>query len=1125
MDKTGDSKINEPPRISYFTLIFRIRISYLRAALNQDFAYFDLHQTGDFASRIAEDMIKLEEGIGDKVSSLVHNAAVSLSCIIMALIKGWKLALLCLSTAPITFFLVGVTGKIANNLYKKQAKAKAQASAVAEEVLGSIKTVYAFNAQQYEIKRYKKHLANARRIFIRKEIFTGMSMGLLYLCVFSSYAMAFYIGIYLILNEPEKYNADVMFSVFFGVMTALTYVGMIGSLMSSFGSAQGAGAQVFHILDNVPTINPLLDRGIRPDGINGVIELKDVVFHYPSRPSVLVLDSINIDVRSGQTIALVGNSGCGKTTIIQLISRFYDVDRGSVRIDGRDVRELSVRWLRHQIGLVRQEPVLFNTSIFENIRLGSVDVSYDDVITASKQANAHEFIMELPSGYETLVGDRGASLSGGQKQRVAIARALVRNPRILLLDEATSALDTVSETKVQEALNRAAKGRTTIVIAHRLSTIRNVDKIFVMQKGRVVETGNHEELIKKGGEYYHMFTTSEQLPLNEELQVDDEPSRERSNISKETVDLKKDVKYEKETSIQALSFREVIMLNAPEWKIITLGSICSIISGFSMPLFIVVFGDLFGTMSSPDPAILMNKVKHVSVICIIIGSAMGLSNAIETLSFGAAGAYLTERLRMRMFKNLLVQDVAFYDERENSPGALCARLSAEAAYVQGATGQRIGIILQGVGSIGLALFLAMWFEWRVGMVALAFLPLVVIVIWQQTKATDKESQGYAKALENSTKIAVEALSNIRTVACLGREPAMVVEYAHCLRPARRPAVLAAHWRGVLSGLSRSMFNFINAAALTYGGHVVADGVPYQDILITTQSLQMASSQAQSAFAYAPDFQRGINAAARIVNLINMKPTIVDPEEPTRNFVSKGNACFEQVRFKYPCRPTVKVLRGVDLKLSEGETVVLVGESGCGKSTVIQLLQRYYDPDSGTITLENKPLTHLRVDEVRANFALVSQEPTLFERSIRENVEYGDISRPVTMKEIVDATKLANIHDFIVSLPQGYETNIGSKGIQLSGGQKQRVAIARALIRQPKILLLDEATSALDGENEKVVLSSCRAGRTCILVSHRPRVIASSLIHVLAAGRVLERGTHEQLMGKRGLYYTLNAKGQ
>ncbi|CAG9561784.1 unnamed protein product [Danaus chrysippus] len=1053
--------------IAAINQIFRIRISYLRAALNQDFAYFDLHQTGDFASRIAEDMIKLEEGIGDKVSSLVHNASVSLSCIIMALIKGWKLALLCLSTAPITFFLVGVTGKIANNLYKKQAKAKAQASAVAEEVLGSIKTVYAFNAQQYELKRYKKHLADARKIFIRKEIFTGMSMGLLYLCVFSSYALAFYIGIYLIINEPEKYNADVMFSVFFGVMTALTYVGMIGSLMSTFGSAQGAGAQVFQVLDNVPTINPLLDRGIRPDGINGVIEFKDVVFHYPSRPSVLVLDSITIDVRSGQTIALVGNSGCGKTTIIQLISRFYDVDGGS--------------------------------------------------------------------GYETLVGDRGASLSGGQKQRVAIARALVRNPRILLLDEATSALDTVSEAKVQEALNRAAKGRTTIVIAHRLSTIRNVDKIFVMQKGRVVESGNHEELIKKGGEYYHMFTTSEYLPLNEELHVDDEPSRERSNISKDTVDLKKDVKYEKETSVQPLSFREVIMLNAPEWKIITLGSICSVISGFSMPLFIVVFGDLFGTMSSPDSAILMNKVKDVSIICIIIGCAMGLSNAIETLSFGIAGAYLTERLRIRMFKNLLVQDVAFYDERENSPGALCARLSAEAAYVQGATGQRIGIILQGVGSIGLALFLAMWFEWRVGMVALAFLPLVILVIWQQTKATDKESQGYAKALESSTKIAVEALSNIRTVACLGREPAMVVEYANCLRPARRPAVCAAHWRGVVSGLSRSMFNFINAAALTYGGHVVADGVPYQHILITTQSLQMASSQAQSAFAYAPDFRRGINAAARIVDLINMKPTIIDPEDPIRNFVSKGNASFDQVRFKYPCRPTVKVLRGIDLKLSEGETIVLVGESGCGKSTVIQLLQRYYNPDSGTISLEDKPLTHLRVDEVRANFALVSQEPTLFERSIRENVEYGDISRPVTMKEVVEASKLANIHDFIVSLPQGYETNIGSKGIQLSGGQKQRVAIARALIRRPKILLLDEATSALDGENEKVkyscsrnstvVLSSCRDGRTCVLVSHRPRVVASSLIHVLAAGRVMERGTHDQLMGKRGLYYTLNTKGQ
>ncbi|CAG9786836.1 unnamed protein product [Diatraea saccharalis] len=664
-----------------------------------------------------------------------------------------------------------------------------------------------------------------------------------------------------------------------------------------------------------------------------------------------ILKGLSLTVKYGETVALVGHSGCGKSTIIQLISRFYDVVDGSVCLDGNDVRMLSVNWLRSQIGLVGQQPVLFNASIRDNILYGREDATNDDVKTAAEQAYAHRFITKLPKGYDTIVGEGGAALSGGQKQRIAIARALIRNPKILLLDEATSALDLTSEAKVQKALDKAAKGRTTIIVAHRQSTIRNANKIYVMKDGIVVEEGNHEELMALKGYYWDMVVLQERHePMNTEIDAD--LAREESKTSERSVSGTGviDPLDEEKRHTPKLSFWRVIRLNAPEWKSITVGCICSIIIGFSMPLFIVVFGDLFG-----------------------------------------------------------------------------------------ATGQRIGVVLQGIGSIGLAVVLAMLFEWRVGLIVLSFFPVVAVVIYYQGKAIGQESRDNAKTLEDSTMIAIEAVSNVRTVASLGRERRVLAEYSARLWPAMAPARRAAHCRGIVAGLSRSMFYFINATALT-----------------TTQSLQMASGQAQNAFTFAPDFQKGIKAGSRIVEFLKIKPQIIDPENPIPDFNATGEANFKGIEFKYPNRPTVKVLKGLDLHLERGHTIALVGQSGCGKSTVIQILERFYDPDVGTVSLDDVPLPLLRIREVRASLGLVSQEPVLFDRTIAENIAYGDNSRTLPHDDIVEAAKQANIHNFIVSLPQ------------LSGGQKQRVAIARALVRNPRILLLDEATSALDSESEKLV---------------------------------------------------------
>ncbi|KOB64546.1 ATP-binding cassette sub-family B member 1, partial [Operophtera brumata] len=504
----------------------------------------------------------------------------------------------------------------------------------------------------------------------------------------------------------------------------------------------------------------------------------------------------------------------------------------------------------------------------------------------------------------------------------------------------------------------AQEGRTTIIVAHRLSTIRNVDVIYVFKDGKVVETGNHSELMKKKGHYYDMVM----------LQSDG--------------DEEKDV-----------SFFRVIKLNSPEWKSITAASLCALSSGFAMPLFAVILGDFVDVLSNPDQDEVWRQVTNYALIFVGVGVFSGITNFVM---------------------------VAFFDDKENSTGALCARLSGEAAAVQGATGQRIGSVLQAVGTFGLALILSLVYEWRVGLVALTFVPVL-------------------------TFTAVEAVANVRTVASLGREATFTRDYASQLEPALVTAKKGTHWRGIVYGLSRSLFNFIIAAAMYYGGTlIVNEGVTYSNVFKSAQALLMGASSAAQALSFAPNFQKGIKAAGRVIVLLKKQSKITDPDTPAmENFRGTGQASLQAVQFTYPTRPNIQVLKKLDLEVEKGKTIALVGASGCGKSTVIQLLERYYDPDGGIVAQDSIPLVKLRLIDARQSIGFVQQEPILFDRTIGENIAYGNnVSKP-GMDEIIEAAKQANIHNF-----------------------KQRVAIARALIRRPKMLLLDEATSALDTESER-----------------------------------------------------------
>jgi len=1147
----------------------RMRQTYFRSLLRQEIGWYDLQETGELTARIAGDVVLIQDAISEKIGTFVQMFTMFIAGFIVGFVEGWRLALVILSVVPLLVLCGALMGKFITEFTNKSQTSFGKAGAVAEEVISSMRTVAAFGGEKVEQTRFGEALSVALDTGIKRAYLTGGGIGVTMFVMFGSYSLSFWYGNQLI--QQDLITGGHVITVFFAIVIGAMSIGQASPALTAFSTGTGAAGKIYAVIERQSLVDSIADEGLKPDTARGEVSFQDVHFTYPSRPDQPILRGLSFSLKPGQTLAFVGQSGCGKSTSVALLERFYDPSSGIVSFDGVDVRSLSVQWLRRQIGFVGQEPILFNKTIAENICFGRDGVTQEEVEAACRKANAHDFIMKLPLKYATHVGERGTQLSGGQKQRIAIARALVRDPKVLLLDEATSALDNNSEKVVQDALDKASKGRSTIVIAHRLSTIRDADIICVMDKGVIVERGTHEELMnKEGGSLYLDLVKlqeiagrdeekvkekrpavdpndipvpgSEAAPANgaspaskpdrrkpsERLPSAGRPSAKRPSTpgdgaaADEAPPLNDAERKQLEKGVVLRSFK----YNLPELGYIFFGALGAICNGAVFPVFSIIFGEIINTLLEPDAVARNAAVVDWCLGFLGLAVGTGLANFFQSALFGISGERLTTRLRNMLFGAIVRQDVGWFDLDSSATGVLATKLSNDASQVKGMTGERIGLMLQLLSTMVAGLLIGFISCWRLALVVLACVPAVAVAGALQLKLLTGFNAKAKVAYEESGQIATEAIMNMRTVTSLGIQDQFIDFYRISLQPPDRGARRSAIVSGLGFGFAEASQFLIWALAFWYGSNLAADGeCDFAGMMKAISAVLFSAIMLGQMSSLMPDFGKAKAAAASIYAILDRVP-VVDSfsSEGTRLDSLSGTIEFRDVHFCYPTRPTTKILKGLNFKIKPGQTLALVGPSGCGKSTSVALIERFYNPAEGQIFIDGIEIRSLNVGWLRRQIGLVSQEPVLFGTSIGENIAYGRENAEATQEQIIDAAKIANAHKFISALAEGYDTDVGEKGSQLSGGQKQRVAIARALIRNPKILLLDEATSALDSESEKLVqhaLNKARQGRTTIVIAHRLSTIQNAdQIAVIDNGVVFEQGTHFELLAKKGLYYRL-----
>ena len=1122
-----------------------MRTELFRSLSRLDGARQDEIHTGQLVGRSISDL-NMVQGIMSMVPVTLGNLVLFVLIFGIMVVLSPVLTLVTVAVAP-ALWMIALASR--RKLFPASWDAQQQSGDVVglvDEAIGGVRVVKGFGQEEQEQEQLEAASANLFASRLRMIRLTARYNPALTAIPSLGLVGVLALGGWLAIHGSITLGTFLAFSAYLALMTGpvrmLTYMITLGQ------EARASVIRVFDIIDSRPVITDKPDAIELPPDAAG-LSFDDVRFGYvPAEP---VLRGVSFRVEPGETVAVVGASGSGKSTLAMLLPRFYDPQGGSIRIGGYDVADVTRGSLRAAIGLVMEDSFLFSDTVGANIAYGRPDATEEEILAAAQAAQAHEFIVRLPDGYDTVVGEQGLTLSGGQRQRVALARALVTDPRLLVLDDATSAIDPRLEAEIHHALHEVMRGRTTLIIAHRRSTLNLADRIVVLDRGRVADIGTQEELTERCPLYRQLIMDPDE---------DDEPAvplirPRQARTVEDVLDGRIPQRalaaagrghfagtFESLPPSPELLAQVAALPAATDTPDMDIAQARSADRHFSLRLLLrplafaliigLVLDGLDAVAGLALPALVRNgidngvetKVFGAIVVVSLIGLAIVLAdwvvNIVETMVVGRNGERLLYTLRVKLFAQLQRLGLDFY-ERELS-GRIMTRMTTDvdalSTFLQTGLVTMVSSVLTFFGVLAALLIINL----RLGLAVLTILPVLVVAT---LVFRSKSAKAYADSREKVAAVNADFAENVaglRVTQAFRRERANRDRFGGRSLAFRASRLRAQRNIALYFPFVQTLSTVAGAIVLVIATGEMRNGTLTAGALIAyLLYIDMVFAPVQQLSQVFDGYQQAMVGVRRITDLLRLRTSTPQPSEPVPVGRLRGRIDLRDVDFSYGSNAG-NAISGVNLTIKPGETVALVGQTGAGKSTLVKLIARFYDVTSGAVLVDGTDVRHYDLASYRHQLGVVPQESYLFAGTVRDSIAYA---RPeASDAEVEAAARAVGAHDMITGLPGGYDHAVSERGRNLSAGQRQLIALARAQLADPAILLLDEATAALDLAAEAAVnraISELTAARTTIVVAHRLTTAArADRIVVMDSGRIAEIGSHDELLAADGIYASL-----